>query len=158
MINEIKRKEIELIIYDFDGVMTNNKVLISEDGKESVFCNRSDGLAVSIIKEMGLPQIIISTEKNKTVEMRAKKLGIQVIHGVDCKKSIITKYCDEKNIDLNKVVFIGNDINDLEIMKIVGYPIAPSDAYESIKNEAIFLTKAKGGEGVIREFLNKLET
>ena len=158
MINKIKIKEVELIIYDFDGVMTNNKVLINEDGKESVFCDRSDGLAISNIKKMGLPQIIISTEKNKIVEMRARKLGIQVIHGMDCKKSIVKKYCDERNINLNKVVFIGNDINDLEVMKIVGYPIAPSDAYAAIKNEARFLTKAKGGEGVIREFLIKLET
>jgi len=158
MINKIKIKEVELIIYDFDGVMTNNKVLINEDGKESVFCDRSDGLAISNIKKMGLPQIIISTEKNKIVEMRAKKLGIQVIHGMDCKKSIVKKYCDERNINLNKVVFIGNDINDLEVMKIVGYPIAPSDAHAAIKNEAKFLTKAKGGEGVIRELLNKLET
>jgi Low specificity phosphatase (HAD superfamily) len=158
MINKIKCKEIELIVYDFDGVMTDNKVLISEDGKESVFCNRSDGLAISKIKKMGLPQLIISTEKNKIVEMRAKKLGIQVIHGIDCKKSIVKKYCKEKNINLGKVIFIGNDINDLEVMKIVGYPIAPSDAHTSIKNEAKFLTKAKGGEGVIRELLNKLES
>jgi len=158
MINKIKRKEVELVIYDFDGVMTNNKVLINENGKESVFCNRSDGLAISYIKEMGLPQIIISTEKNKIVEMRARKLGIQVIHGTDYKKNIVKKYCSDKNIDLNKVIFIGNDINDLETMKIVGYPIAPSDAHTIIKNEAKFLTKAKGGEGVIRELLDKLET
>lgn len=73
MLKKINIKSIDLIIYDFDGVMTDNRVLINEEGKESVFCNRSDGLAISRIKQIKIPQIIISTETNKVVEVRARK-------------------------------------------------------------------------------------
>lgn len=158
MLKKINIKSIDLIIYDFDGVMTDNRVLINEDGKESVFCNRSDGLAISRIKQMRIPQIIISTEINKVVKVRAKKLGIPVIHCIDDKESVVKKYCNENNIDLEKVIFIGNDINDLDIMRAVGYPIAPSNASREIKNIAKIVTVAKGSYGVIRELLDKLST
>ena len=155
---EINLKGIQLIVYDFDGVMTDNKVLIFQDGKEAVFCNRSDGLAISKIKQMGIPQIIISTEVNEVVTARAKKLGIPVIQGADNKKELVKKYCKDKKIDLDKVIYVGNDINDLDIMKLVGYPVAPSDASREIRRVAKIITKAKGGEGVIRELLNKFKT
>ena len=156
MLKEIDIKNIDIIIYDFDGVMTDNRVLVSEDGKESVFCNRSDGLAISRIKKMKIPQIIISTETNKVVEARAKKLGIPVIYCIDNKESAVREYCNKNNIDLGKVIFVGNDINDLEIMKVVGYPIAPSNASKEIKDIARVITVAKGSYGVIRELLDKL--
>lgn len=156
MLKEIDIKNIDIIIYDFDGVMTDNRVLVNEDGKESVFCNRSDGLAISRIKKMKIPQIIISTETNKVVEARAKKLGIPVIYCIDNKESVVREYCNKNNIDLGKVIFIGNDINDLEIMRVVGYPIAPSNASKEIKDIARVITVAKGSYGVIRELLDKL--
>ena len=158
MLDKIDIKEIDLIIYDFDGVMTNNQVLVGEDGKESVFCNRSDGLAISKIKEMELSQIIISTETNKVVEKRAAKLKIPVIQSADNKKELIIEYCQEQGLDLKRVIYVGNDINDLEAMKLVGYPIAPSDTGKELKNIARIVTKTKGGEGVIRELLDKLTT
>jgi 3-deoxy-D-manno-octulosonate 8-phosphate phosphatase KdsC-like HAD superfamily phosphatase len=82
---------VSLFIYDFDGVMTDNCVLVGEDGKESVFCNRSDGLAVAIIKGRGIPQVIISTETSKIIAARAAKLDIPVIQGVRDKKETITR-------------------------------------------------------------------
>lgn len=148
-----KLKNIDLIVYDFDGVMTDNNVLVSEDGKETVLCNRADGLAVSKIKEMGGSQIILSAEKNKVVEVRAKKLNIEVVYGVDDKKSCLMDYCKKKNYSLKKVVYIGNDLNDLDAMKIVGHPLAPQDACEKVKNISKIVFKKKGGEGVVREFL-----
>lgn len=144
-------KNIDLIIYDFDGIMTDNKVLVFEGGKEAVFCNRADGLAICKIKELGIPQIIISTEENRVVEARAKKLNIEVIYGVRDKKSTLMDYCKKKNYDLKRVLYIGNDINDLDVMKSVGYPIAPSDAHESVKKISKIITNVKGGNGVIRE-------
>lgn len=156
MVNKINTKNISLIIYDFDGVMTDNKVLVGQDGKEAVFCNRSDSLAISKIKQIGIPQIIVSTEANKVVQARARKLKIPVLQNINDKKKLIEKYCKERNIDLKKVIYIGNDINDLEIMRSVGHPIAPSDASQEIKDIAKIITKAKGGEGVIRELLDIL--
>ena len=149
----IKPENIDLIVYDFDGVMTDNKVLVMEDGREAVFCSRSDGLAIQKIKQLGIPQIILSTEKNKVVEMRGKKLGIGVIHGVNDKRSAIIDWCKKRGCDLARVLYIGNDINDLEAMRLVGYPITPQDANDRVKDIAAVVLKRKGGEGVIREFL-----
>lgn len=153
----IKLKEIDLIVYDFDGVMTDNKVLVSEDGREAVFCNRSDGLAIRKIKGMGVPQIILSTEKDGAVSSRAKKLQVEVIQGVDDKLRTLSDYCEKRNYSLLKVVYIGNDINDLEVMKKVGFAMAPEDAYEPIKKVAKVILNTKGGQGVIRELLEYFE-
>jgi YrbI family 3-deoxy-D-manno-octulosonate 8-phosphate phosphatase len=131
--------------------MTDNKTLILEDGKEAVFCNRADGLAICKIKELGIPQIILSTEENRVVEARAKKLNIEVIYGVRDKKSTLIDFCKKKNYNLKSVLYIGNDINDLEVMKLVGYPIAPQDAYKEIKKIAKIIINVKGGNGVIRK-------
>lgn len=153
----INKKNINLIVYDFDGVMTDNKVLVSENGKESVFCNRSDGLGVSIIKNEGIPQIIISTESNKVMEMRANKLGIPIVYNVSNKKKVLIKYCKKNNYDLKKVVYLGNDVNDIEAMRIVGYPLVPIDAEEEIKKIAKFVIEKRGGDGVIRNFVRYLK-
>ena len=147
-------RDIDLIVYDFDGVMTDNKVLLSQDGQESVILNRADGMGVSLFKNKGVKQIIISTETNPIVTLRAKKLEIDVMQDVKDKKYAIIKVCDKMNYDLSKIVFVGNDVNDLEAMKIVGVPIAPHDAHEKILNIAKIITKAKGGDGVIRELFD----
>jgi len=153
---DINAKDIQLIVYDFDGVMTDNKVLVFEDGREAVFCNRSDGLAVQKIKELGINQLILSTETNKVVEARAKKLNIEIIYGVDNKLAALKEYCDKNKCDRKKVLYIGNDLNDLEAMKFAGYPVAPKDAYEQIKKTAKLVLNAKGGEGVIRELYERI--
>jgi len=150
-------KDIQLIVYDFDGVMTDNTVIVTEDGKEAVVVNRSDGLAVSKIKEKGIPQLIISAETSRVVAARAKKLGISCLSGVRNKKETLISYCRKKNINPKNVLFAGNDINDLDAMIIIGYPVAPKDACREVKKIAIFITKAKGGKGVVRELLDVLE-
>lgn len=153
---KINKEDIQLIVYDFDGVLTDNKVLVSEKGEESVFCNRSDGLAVQKIKELGIPQIILSGEKNPVVERRAKKLNIEVIHNTSDKKSVLIDYCKKKDCDLKNVAYIGNDTNDLEIMKLIGHPIAPQDANDKVKDIAKVIVGKKGGEGVIKEFFESV--
>ncbi|HHT9112397.1 MAG TPA: KdsC family phosphatase [Candidatus Wunengus sp. YC65] len=150
-------KDIGLIVYDFDGVMTDNKVILSEDGIESVIVNRSDGLAVETIKNNGIRQIILSKEKNKVVINRAKKLNIEVLHGIDNKKDILGRFCNDHSILLKNVVFVGNDINDLDAMKTVGYPMCPQDAYPEVRAIAKFVIPVKGGDGVVRELLNYMK-
>jgi 3-deoxy-D-manno-octulosonate 8-phosphate phosphatase (KDO 8-P phosphatase) len=149
----LKLQDIKLVAYDFDGVMTDNRVMIDSEGKEYVFVNRADGLAVSIFKSMGIKQVIISSEKNPLVLKRAQKLNIECISNVSDKKRCLQKYLKTSGIDRKKVIFVGNDINDLDVMNYVGYPIAPCDADQNIKNIARFITKAKGGRGVVREIL-----
>jgi len=148
----IRLESIDLIVYDFDGVMTNNKVLVSEDGKEAVYCHRADGLAISKIKNLGVSQVIISTEKNAVVHIRAQKLNIEVIHDVEDKKSCLIEYCKKNDYSLKRVVYIGNDMNDSEAMALVGYPLAPQDASRKVKDIAKMIIERNGGEGVVREF------
>jgi len=144
-------KDFELIVYDFDGVMTDNKVYVDQDGKEMVQVNRADGLGVSIIKKLGIEQIIISSERNPVVSVRAKKLKIFCINKVDDKKNILLEYCVKNNFSLQNVAYVGNDINDLEVITIVGYSFCPADAHESIKEIADYVLQKSGGNGVIRE-------
>lgn len=148
--------KIDLIIYDFDGVMTNNQVLVREDGKESVFCNRDDGWAIWKIKEMGIPQMILSAEKNLVVEARATKLSIPCTSGCLDKKAWLVAFCMGSDHSMENILYVGNGLNDLEIMKCVGYPIAPADAHPDVKDIAKYVTHKKGGEGVLLEVLNYL--
>ena len=146
-----KIKKCKLLIFDFDGVMTDNRVLVFQDGTEAVFCNRSDGLAIEMLNAAGYKMLILSTETNLVVKARASKLNLEVIHGTEDKLTTLTLYCKSNQIPMEAVCYVGNDINDLEVMNAVGIKIAPSDAYSRILNIADIITKAKGGSGVIRE-------
>jgi len=146
--------DLKLIVYDFDGVMTDNKIYVDQNGNESVQVNRSDGLGVSEIKKLGIEQIIISTEKNPVVTKRAKKLNIKCLQGIDNKKQALEEYCYKKNIKLQNTAFVGNDINDLEALEIAGYSFCPADAHKSVKDISIYTLKSNGGEGVIREIFD----
>ena len=151
---KIDKNRINLLVYDFDGVMTDNKVFIDQNGREMVQVNRADGLGVAEIKKLGIDQIIISTEKNPVVTARAKKLNIKCLQCIENKKEALQKYCSENNYDLQYIAFVGNDINDMEAMKIAGYSFCPVDAHGSIKKISNHILDTKGGQGVIRELLD----
>ncbi len=146
-----KIKNVKYFAYDFDGVMTDNRVLVDQDGKEAVFVNRSDGYAIARFKEMGLKQVIISTEKNPVVEARAKKLGIEVFYGVDDKGRAIRDFCDREAISTDEVFYIGNDLNDEPAFQLAGIKGAPKDAEREILEIADWISDKCGGEGVIRD-------
>jgi 3-deoxy-D-manno-octulosonate 8-phosphate phosphatase (KDO 8-P phosphatase) len=147
-------ENILLIVYDFDGVMTDNKVYIDQKGNEMVKVNRADGLGISEINKMGIHQVIISTEKNPVVSARAEKLGILCLQGIENKKRALLNFCQENNFNLQNVAYVGNDINDLEAMEIVGTSFCPADSQESIKSICDQILETNGGDGVIRELVN----
>lgn len=147
----IPSKNIKLIVYDFDGVMTDNKVYIDQMGHESVRTNRADGMALGLLSAMGFKQIILSSEENPVVSKRAEKLKIDCIHGTKDKLKTLKKYLTDNNIDKNKVVFVGNDLNDKAVMQYIGMPAAPKDAADEILEIAQFIIPKKGGDGVVRE-------
>lgn len=149
---------IDLIIYDFDGVFTDNRVLLFEDGREAVFVDRGDGLAVQEIKKIGIKQLIISSEINPVVQVRARKLQIPVIHSVDNKKEVAKDYLTKNKIAKENVIFVGNDINDKEVMEFVGWPIAPANAHDDIKKISKMVLRASGGFGAIRELLDVMRS
>ena len=146
--------KIKLIVYDFDGVMTDNKVYVDQDGKETVQVNRGDGLGISEIKKLGIEQIIISTEKNPVIMKRSEKLGIGCMQGIENKKAALIDYCENNNFDLQNVAYVGNDINDKEGMEIAGTTYCPSDAHKSIQIISDYILNTKGGDGVVREILD----
>jgi len=152
----INKKKIDLIVYDFDGVMTDNSLLMDQDGKEYVRVSRADGLAVSEIKKMFLKQIILSTEKNPIVQKRAEKLGIDCLQGINNKKKTLSTFAERQNINLEKTIYVGNDVNDLEAMLLVGTKVCPSDSHQEILNVSDIVLNKKGGQGVIRELLDML--
>jgi YrbI family 3-deoxy-D-manno-octulosonate 8-phosphate phosphatase len=152
----ISRKDIQAIVFDFDGVFTDNKVTVTEDGKESVVCNRADGLGIGMLRAENIPLLILSMETNRVVVMRARKLALNALQGIVNKKETLITYCREKGIDIRKVMYVGNDLNDYEVMKAVGYPVAPEDAHPKIRRIAKYIIHKKGGEGVIKELAEKL--
>jgi len=156
MPKDIQRRT-RLIVYDFDGVLTNNKVILSADGMESVILDRSDGMAIRMIKDMGIEQVIMTSETTDIAVKRAEKLGIPAINKVVDKKIALLDYCKERSISPDLVLYIGNDINDLEAMKRAGYAACPSDAHDKIKKISDFVLKSRGGNGVVRELMDMIK-
>lgn len=147
---------IELIIYDFDGVLTDNRVLVDQYGNESVFANRGDGYGIARIKELGILQVIVSTETNAVVERRAEKLGIEVIHGVENKQAVVADFCNRVGIAPKNAMFIGNDLNDYDAMLYVGIRGCPKDAEKEILSISEWISNANGGYGVARDLYRYL--
>ena len=140
-------------VFDFDGVFTDNKVIVVEDGREAVICNRSDGLAVEQFKKLDIPMLIISGEKNQVAQTRCKKLGITCINGVQDKVVVLTDWLKKNNIDIGQVVYVGNDINDISCLESVGCGVVVSDAYPQAKAVAEIILSASGGCGAVREII-----
>ena len=149
-------KNLDLVVYDFDGVMTDNRVFVMEDGREAVRANRADGLGVDMLRAAGLRQFMISTETNEVVAARARKLGLEMVHGCADKATALSDYCRDHRIELTRVVYVGNDTNDLEAMSLAGLRVAPADAHPAIIATADLITRARGGEGVIRELADHI--
>lgn len=152
----IDSTRLRAVIFDFDGVLTNNMVYVDENGKETVRCNRSDGLAFEVFNRLGLPVFIVSKERNKVVAARAAKLQVPVIHGIDHKLDAVTALAKEKGFALSDILFIGNDLNDLDVMTASGISACPSDSHPRIRAVATFVLEARGGEGVAREIAERL--
>ena len=146
----------KLIVYDFDGVMTDNTAQIQAQGKESVQVSRGDGLGVQMFKDAGVEQIILSTERNPVVLERAQKLGIPAISSCDDKATKLHNIVKERNLNFDDLAYVGNDLNDFEAMKLAGLKVAPADAAQQLLDLADIVTESKGGQGVVRELFSLL--
>jgi N-acylneuraminate cytidylyltransferase len=146
-----RAEDLDLIVYDFDGVMTDNRAYLSQKGEEMVRINRGDGFGVAQFRRVGIRQLILSAETNPVVAARGAKLQIEVLQGVDDKAAMLKQYCVTSGIILKRVAYVGNDLSDMEAMKSVAWSVAPADAYPALKEVARIVTQAKGGEGVVRE-------
>ena len=146
-------KEIKALVMDFDGVLTNNKVIVNEDGSESVICSRDDGYAIEKIKELGIITLILTREKNNVVIARARKLNTEIIKGEKEKLETLKKWCLKNNIFPEGLAYIGNDLPDIECLEYAKFSFCPSDAFAPVRKKAEFILNKKGGDGCIREIL-----
>jgi YrbI family 3-deoxy-D-manno-octulosonate 8-phosphate phosphatase len=154
---EVRRRPmpetIKLIVTDFDGVLSDGRVWVDENGKETVAASRSDSMRIKQMREIGIDVIILSSEVNPVVSMRAKKMKVEAIHGMglDEKGEALKKYLAEKKIDASQVVYLGNDFNDLPCYEIAGWSVAVADAYPEVLRAADHVLKTNGGFGALRE-------
>lgn len=152
----LDRNAIDLVVFDFDGVLTDNRVLVFADGVEAVFCNRADGLGFDTLRAHGIPTMILSTERHPVVATRAAKLRVDAVTGCGDKAAALETICRERGFAAERVVFVGNDVNDLAAMRRVGIPVAVADAHPSVKAVAAHVLSARGGEGAARELAEHL--
>lgn len=144
-------ENISLLVLDFDGVMTDDRVYVNQHGEETVAAHRGDGMGIELLKKTGVEVIILSREKNPVVQARADKLGIPAFHGVENKKTCLESILAEKNIPGSQTVYLGNDLNDLPCFPLVGLAAAVADAHPDLLDQAHLVLQKKGGHGAVRE-------
>lgn len=147
---------IKLLALDFDGVMTDNRVLVDQEGKEAVFCHRGDGMGIGLLKKAGLAVLVISMEPNPVVSARCRKLKIDCIQNCEKKLRALQQIATARNLKPREIAFAGNDVNDLECLRWVGLPIAVADAEPEVLKAAAYVTRRPGGYGAVREIADRL--
>jgi len=148
--------DVDAIVTDFDGVHTDDHAFVDQDGHEFVSVSREDGMGVSLLKEAGVPLLILSTETNPVVTARANKLGVDVIQGLDDKAGALATWAGRAGIDLNRVAYLGNDVNDLGCFDLVGWPVAVPDAHPRVLASARVVLSRPGGDGAVRELAERV--
>ncbi|MER6114916.1 acylneuraminate cytidylyltransferase [Streptomyces sp. NPDC001743] len=145
------REDVDAVVLDFDGTQTDDRVLIDADGRETVAVHRGDGLGIAALRKAGVPLLILSTEQNPVVAARAHKLRVPVLHGIDRKDLALKQWCDEQSVAPERVLYVGNDVNDLPCFALAGWPVAVASAHDSVRAAARAVTTTPGGFGAIRE-------
>jgi len=145
-----------VVVFDFDGVMTDNRVHVLEDGRETVSCDRSDGMGIEMLREAGYHVAVLSTETNGVVGARCRKLGIRCIQGLSDKAGAMRALAAELDLPLESMVYVGNDRNDRECLRLAGLPVAVADAHAAARREARWILTRPGGRGAVRELCDHL--
>jgi len=159
-------ESVHTIIFDFDGVFTDNKVFVDQNGNETVRCDRGDGLAFDFVRafqrrgHLQAELFILSKEMNPVVLARAKKLKLECRHGIKNKKAYVEDYLQnrfpEAKNPMSGVIYLGNDLNDLPVMRDVGFSVAPMDAHPRVQETADLVLNFCGGAGFVRNFIEQL--
>ena len=147
---------VDAMVCDFDGVHTDDHVWVDQKGVESVRVSRTDGYGIKLLREAGVRVLILSTEKNPVVTQRAEKLGVDVLQGQDDKGEALISWASEHEVDLGRVAYLGNDVNDSPALERVGWPVVVADAHPDVKPLARMVLRTKGGEGAVRELADMI--
>lgn len=148
--------DVDAVVTDFDGVHTDDHALIGADGVEQVRVHRGDGLGVAALRRAGVPMLILSTETHPVVRARAEKLRIESLQGIDDKARALRGWLDQNDYDADRVAYLGNDVNDLPAMALVGWPVAVSDAHPDVLAAARVVLERRGGDGAVRELCDRV--
>ena len=156
---------IHTIVFDFDGVFTDNFVYTDSTGIEQVRTSRSDSYGLSNFREfcsansLSIEMFILSTETDSVVTQRALKLGLNCHAGISNKKEFLSNYLASRNLQNKQgLVFLGNDLNDLECIEMAQFSFCPSDAHETVRKAVTHPLNPQGGNGFIREALELLQS
>jgi N-acylneuraminate cytidylyltransferase len=144
-------KKIDLLVLDFDGVLTDNRVWVDQDGHEMVAANRSDSLGVNMLRQAGVETVVISKETNPVVAARCRKMEVDCIQGENDKETALKKLLAERGVDPGHVVYCGNDANDLPCFPLVGWAVAVADSVPEVVRKVDFVLTQPGGHGAVRE-------
>lgn len=155
-----KRKlpaNVALLVMDFDGVLTDDRVWVDQDGNEMVASSRADGLGLERLRMLtNIPAMVLSKEANQVVTARCKKLDLPVIQSVQDKPQALEALIKQRGIKMDEVIYIGNDLNDLECFPLVGFAAAPASAQPEVRQQADLVLKCAGGFGAVRELCDLL--
>jgi len=147
---------VALLVLDFDGVLTDNRVLTDQNGLESVLASRGDGMGIGMLRAAGVQAVVISKEENPVVSARCRKLKLRCVQGIDDKLPQLKSIAAELGVASTQCAYVGNDINDVECMSWVGFPIAVADAEPVAVTSACAVTSRLGGHGAVREVIDRI--
>lgn len=144
-------REIRAIVFDFDGVFTDNLVMVDQEGREAALCSRGDGMGIGELKKTGIPILVLSKEPVPIVVRRCEKLGLDCLHGIDNKLPLLDRWLEEREITRETTIYMGNDINDYECLDAMGCGVVPADAHPDVLPVANVILDYPGGQGAVRQ-------
>jgi YrbI family 3-deoxy-D-manno-octulosonate 8-phosphate phosphatase len=149
-------RSVRLVVFDFDGVFTDNRVWVDEDGRESVACCRADGFGLGRLAEAGVEALIVTTESVPVASVRARKLQVECVQDAADKLAVLRSEAERRGVPLEETAFVGNDVNDAGCLEAVGLPIVPADAWPEVKGLARWVLARRGGDGCVREVCDEI--
>ncbi|MCG5217427.1 N-acetylneuraminate synthase family protein [Streptosporangium soli] len=155
-VDEPEPIDVDAVITDFDGVHTDDRAFVDQDGREMVAVSRSDGMGIALLRRSGVKLLIMSTEHNPVVATRARKLGVPVLQGLTDKRTVLHDWLTIEGLDPARVAYVGNDVNDLGPMSEVGWPITVPDAHPRVRTAARVVLTRPGGAGAVRELCDRV--
>jgi len=149
--------EVNTFIFDYDGVMTDGRVILQHDDPPLRTANVRDGYVLQLAVKLGYNVVVISGGFSKSMDNRFDTLNIKdAFTGVKDKVKVFEKYIKDKNLDPKNVVYMGDDIPDIRVMKRVGVPVSPADAVEEVKAVSVYISDKNGGEGCVRDIIEQV--
>ncbi|RGA03675.1 sialic acid synthase [Microbispora triticiradicis] len=148
--------DVDAVVTDFDGVHTDDRAFVDSEGREMVAVSRSDGMGIALLRRAGVKTLVLSTERNPVVAARAAKLGVPVVQGLGAKDAALRAWLTAEGLDPERVAYVGNDVNDLSCMAMVGWPVAVPDAHPRVRAAARVVLSAPGGAGAVRELSDRV--